>query len=366
MGKHTKRFLIVNAGLLALALSCWIACTVLGGTLESQKAAQRWAGEGETPFAQLSAFMTRSDSLGLNEVYTFRQALLAKMTEISLEPPEGGALYADAWSAGETRKIYGEHGSADARITAVGGNYFLFHPLRLLSGSYIAEDDVMDDRVVLDRELAWRLFGGEDLAGMEVTIGDRPFLVAGVVDRDRDFASRRADTGALGLYMSYRAWANLSAGEGAEETPATPPIQCYELVMPQPVQGFAEAFFRESFQLGSGELVNNTERYTPAALWKLLTQFGARSMHLTDVIYPEWENAARCLGDWCALFFALALALAVCPVVTAVVLLLLALLRLRDILAKRVPAAVDRAVQRSRKKRYRKTLGYRGAHEKSK
>ena len=55
-------------------------------------------------------------------------------------------------------------------MLAVGGQFFEFHPLRLLSGSYIAEGDLSPDRVLLDRELAWELFGGTELTGMSVEV----------------------------------------------------------------------------------------------------------------------------------------------------------------------------------------------------
>ena len=58
--------------------------------------------------------------------------------------------------------VTGDHGAAEVKAIGVGGNFFHFHPLRLRSGSYIAEDDFMLDRVVLDETLAWQLFGGFD------------------------------------------------------------------------------------------------------------------------------------------------------------------------------------------------------------
>ena len=102
MGRHTRRFLTVNAGLLLLSLISFLACGALGRTLQSQRAAERWTGDSGIEFAQLSCFLRREDALGLTQIYAFRRTLESKLTEISLEPPEGGALYADAWSAGGT------------------------------------------------------------------------------------------------------------------------------------------------------------------------------------------------------------------------------------------------------------------------
>ena len=343
--KKAKLRLFLAAGVLAfLALICLLVCRSFSGTLESQKAAERWAGDGETDFVQLSCFLSGDDARTLADVYSFRQTLETKLTEASVEAPEHGSAFIDAWSAPGKRTVSGDHGSAEAAVTAVGGDWFFFHPLQLLSGAYITEDDMMDDRVVLDRELAWRLFGGFDLAGMTVQIGEIPFVIAGVVERDQDFASKKANTAEAGLYLSWRAWTAL-AGDGAAN------IACYEIVLPQPVDGFAETLVKDNFKVGGGELVNNTERDSLAGVWKIVREFGTRSMHLTSVIYPWWENAARCVGDWSALFLALAAVFAVCPAVTLFVTAMILLVRAKDQLTTRVPKLVSAAVGRGRSRK---------------
>lgn len=346
----TKRVLIVNAALLVLALVCLTVSLSLSGALESQKAAARWAGEDAESYAQLSCFMSGGDSVDLGQIYTFRQALETRLTEEALEEPENARQYTDAWSAVRSLNVSGAHGSAAAAATAVGGDFFFFHPLRLLSGSYIAEGDYMDDRVVLDRELAWRLYGSDNLAGLTVEIEGVPFVVAGVIDRDRDAASQKAQSAqnpqsvSMGLYLSYSAYCRLEGADGA--------IGCYEIVMPEPVRGFAESFMKERFPLGGGELVVNSGRFGVKGSWGILRDFGTRSMRLTDVVYPDWENAARYLGDWCALLLAAALALAVCPAVTGCIVLGIGLVHGYHYLARKLPALIAEAVDRLRKKRY--------------
>ena len=122
MKKAPLRFLIINGVLILLALSCFLVSRGLAGTLESQKAAARWAGEGGGSFAQLSCFLSVDDRLTLGDVYTFRQTLQNKLTEASMETPAGGSLFADAWSAFGALKVAGGYGSADAEAVAVGGN----------------------------------------------------------------------------------------------------------------------------------------------------------------------------------------------------------------------------------------------------
>ena len=72
-----------------------------------------------------------------------------------------------------------------------------------------------------------------------------PFVVGGVIEREQDFASQRAYTVGQGLYMSYDAYVSLTGNEQA--------ITCYELVMPEPVKGFALDTVKTNFTLGRGE-----------------------------------------------------------------------------------------------------------------
>ena len=97
--------------------------------------------------------------------------------------------------------------------------------------------------------------------------------------------------------MSYDAYAALEEHAG---------INCYELVMAEPVKGFAANFVREKFPIGHGEILENSTRFSLGRLLGLIGKFGSRSMQTLGVVYPYWENAARCVEDWCSLmsFFA--------------------------------------------------------------
>ena len=346
--KITLILLCVNAALALVSGIFFAVCFSLPGRLQSQFAAERWTGESELRFEQLSCFMSERDTLGVESIYQFRAKLTEKLTTASIEAPENGSLFNDAWSSFGSVAVYGDHGNAECSVIAVGGDYFAFHPLRLLSGSYISEDDLMGDRVLLDRELAWRLFGGTDLQGMTVTINNLPYMVAGVVEREQDFASEKADGEVARMYMSYSAYNTLTGGEEA----AGAPIECYEIVMPQPVEGFAEDILKNEFAIGSGEIINNSGRFTFGEILGIIKQFGTRSMHTTSVIYPYWENAARCLGDWCALFMLLGIIFGAGPLACAFVVLMILLIRLKDYLSDNVPEWTSAALDRARQKHY--------------
>ena len=298
----------------ALALGCLVCLWrvhALKNLLPAQHAAERWQGESGMDFTQLSFFMARDQKLTREQLYSFRTEMLKKLREASLDPESNSGLLHDAWSTSDTVKVSNGRRSGEVQVIAVGGWFFDFHPLRLLSGNYLQPDDVMDDRVLLDRETAWLLFGGTELSGMSFSLANTPVVVAGVYEHASDRFSRRADGEGMCIYMSYDAFERLFP-EKAGST-------CYELVMADPVRGFARTAAQEKFPLKNAEMVENSGRFGPARLWALLKDRSGRAMRTGYAVYPAWENAARAAEDRAAQFFAAALVLGVLPAVLLLV-----------------------------------------------
>lgn len=344
VNKRRWRFALCNLVMLVLA-------AILGGVfywittwLPALDTAERWQGDGEMAFTQIACYLPVDSPKTLDEIRQFRRSLDQKLTENSLEAPEGGSLYADAWSASGTLTVTGDHGSASVATIGVGGNFFLFHPLTLRSGSYLSENDLMQDRVVLDETVAWTLFGSADVAGMSVTIDQKPYYVAGVIHREDDPASQRAYRDAAGMFLSYDAFYDLTQQD----------ITCYEIVLPNMVSGFGMGLVEESFPVGTGELVENSRRYSLGNLIGVVGDFGLRSMGHNGVIYPYWENAVRLTEDWLAALLVLLGAFILCPAVTALVELIRALVKTGKFVNKKAPQAADRLIQRHREARYAK------------
>ncbi len=342
MSRGTKIARGILWGILILAAAvCFLAVSRLSRLLPSQYAAERWEGEGETPFTQLSCFLTADEAMTQGQIYTFRYAILDKLHEAGLEAGTDTRLFRDAWCAFGTLKASSEQANGDVSVIAVGGDYYSFHPLRLLSGSYLTEDELMKDRILLDEETAWFLFGGTDLVGMKVKLGGYPFVVGGVVEREQDFASKKAYSADRGVYMAYDSYALLVEGAGAT---------CYELVIAEPVKDFGENFVREKFPVGKGELVLNSRRFSAERLLGLLGQFGERSMQRRAVIYPYWENAARCVEDWCSLLLLLGSLCLLLPVLALLIWLIRLLRRGKEKITEDVlPNLRDKAGESLRK-----------------
>lgn len=354
MKKRIKRIARrVLAALLAVcALGLYLLAGWLGGRFPSQQAAERWRGESELDFAQVSCFLPVDEAITLREVNAFREQISKALHTAAVDVEHPGELQLDAWSCSGKVNVSSELGKGEARVVAVGGDFFQFHPLRLLSGSYIAPSDLMQDRVLLDEELAWLLFGGTELSGLSLKLEGVPFVVAGVVAREQDAFSRRAYTGGMGLFMSYDAYLSLHEQAG---------IECYEYLMAEPVSGYALSVAKQSFPIGRGEIVQNTQRFSPERLIAVLKSFPGRSMQTQGIIYPYWENACRGAEDCCALLLLVSCLACVYPFCLAVGAVIRLFRRTRDLLSDAFfPAAserVEEAIRVRQRRRWEKKQG---------
>ena len=337
--------LCLNVVLVLLTLLCAAKLTEYRNLLLTQKAAERWRGDSEERFAQVSVFLPVDQKIGEDEVRTFHQTMDEAMIAASLEAPEGGSLWQDAYCGTNTVSLSGPAGKASVKTYGVGGDWFLFHPLTLLSGSYISERDFAQDRVVLDENLAWQLFGSSDVAGMEVTIGMRTYPVAGVVRLENDKATKKAQTESAVLFMSYE---TLNA---MQETK----IDTYEIVMPNPISGYALSVMQEKFPVTTGATVENSNRYSALSLAKIMLDYGKRSMNTQAVIYPYWENAARLTEDFAALFLMLTVLLAICPVVCAIIWIVKTLKRLIVQAKDKAVTTIEEKIEQKKEENYVRT-----------
>lgn len=303
--KKHKLPVALNLVLIILAGCCLGFCAKMANTLPYTKAAEKWAGSSGERFAYISCFMPETARMSQQSVYSFKSTMEQKLTENSMEAAEGRTLWTFAYCGNAAISVSTDKGSATVEALGVGGDFFFFHPMLLRSGNYIAESDLMHDGVVIDKELAWKLFGAIEVDGMELEISDRKFYVAGVVERDSDFASREAYGADIGLYMAYDIFNEISGEE----------INCYELVFPNPVTNFAMNLVKDNFSGGdSTAFVDEGSRYGVSSLWNVVKDFGKRSMRTDGIIFPYWENAARLTEDYAALSAVLFCLLLVTPV----------------------------------------------------
>jgi len=138
-------------------------------------------------------------------------------------------------------------------------------------------------------------------------------------------------------------------------------IECYEVVMAEPVKGFALGVAKEKFPIGGGVIVDNSNRYSFENVLKLVKQFGARSMQTHGVILPYWENAARCIEDWCLALLIAAMVTAVLPLVLLAIFLVRLFIRgkgkLTQDLMPRAKERVGEAIRVRQRKAWERRYG---------
>ena len=279
----------------------------------SQRAAERWSKEGNV--SQVSCFFSVGSGITEDAIIEFEHTVDSALTEASVvqesENP-GARLWADAYSADGQVTLSNDKTSLTADAIGIGGEFFLFHPLTLLNGAYFSGNDLMKDYCVIDEDAAWQLFGSNDVAGMTVFIGGVPHIVTGVVRRPDGHLAEAAGLDSTVVYVSYQTLTELGESHG---------INHYEIVMPNPVTGFAGNYVRE--KLGTEEkeveVVENTTRYSLVSRLKLITEFGTRSMNGKAIIYPYWENMARGIADILMVLTLFGILFLLYPVVLAIV-----------------------------------------------
>jgi hypothetical protein len=254
--------------------------------------------------------------------YNINKGLIADgYQDASANLADGTAVWNDCYSAMGSVSVTRDRRTIDAVGIGFGGDFFQFHPMKLLSGNYITADAVMKDYVILDEELAWQLFGSNNIVGETVTIGGVPHFIAGVVARDSGKYVKAAGMVFPTMYLSYESLAtygtidasvlatngslgNVSVASSTDDesesgnsdiNTESAGILCMEVVMPNPVDNYAKNFLINKLNLNTNivEVVDNTARFENANLLNVMRNFHTRGMQLKPVIFPYWENNAR-------------------------------------------------------------------------
>ena len=280
---------------------------------ESQQMADRWSEKKDV--AQVSCFFSPNASVTVDSIEEFEHSLNSVLQEASItseSPNEGARLWADAYSADGRITVSSDRTDLEADAIGIGGDFFLFHPMKLLNGSYFSGNDLNHDYCVIDEDAAWQLFGSNDVAGMTVYINGIPHLVSGVIERPSGRLEKASGLDSTVIYVSYQTLDEQGTNNG---------INHYEIVMPNPVSDYAVNLVRE--RLGGNEkeveVLENTSRYSLVNRFKVVLDFGTRSMNGKAIIYPFWENIARGYEDIIALFTVCMLLLILYPIILLLV-----------------------------------------------
>lgn len=281
-----------------LSVGTGLVLTAVGSSAAHKQgtnyAAQRWDSEGE--HVQLSCYFTEDAGFTTGSYPFVRQMLADKLKNAGVIAEEGQKFIPEAYSVnlGQHSVRCDRTGRSEAMVTAVGGDFFLFRDFKLLDGSFFSEADLMQDGAVIDRNLAWELYGSDDIAGMNIYINGVKFYISGVIDLPATKAEKKTAGDFSRAYISYD---GIKLLEGGMYDPAFEQnITCYECIVPNPVENFAYNAVSEYFKNGytyTSAVVNNTERFKPSELAKKYKKLSDYAIADKAIIYPYWENASR-------------------------------------------------------------------------
>lgn len=303
-----------------LSLTGTLVLTVIGSSLAKSQSyndmADRWDSKGG--YSQISCFFSDDSGLTTDNIGGVKANALTSLKNISIIPEENQKLVSEAYStpAGQiTIRSDTTSGHSEAELTAVGGDFFMFRDFNLLDGSYFTDDDLMQDGVVIDRTLAWSLYGAQDVSGMNIYINGIKFYIAGVIDNPQTKQEKRTIGELPRAYVSYGGAGLLDnsssvvskvpvnyKGSMVDNDGIMPSdtglkkISCYECIMPNPVENYAyntvNDYFKDAYK-NKYTIVNNSERFNPSVRAKSFKNLSDYAAVENSVVYPYWENASR-------------------------------------------------------------------------
>ncbi len=292
--KH-RIILIIDIICLLLVWVSTLRFHALEKSAVTQQEGHRWAEDGK-PYHQVSAFFPTSDGVTRETISGYRANLQRTLLDASFSDSDvTGKLWTDAYAALSTDSVtkttqMGTVGKENVKILGVGGDFFLFHPVNLLSGSTFSDHTANGDLVLIDREIAWTLYGSTDIAGQKIYLAGRPFVVSGVYEAEQDKLGLKASDGKSYLMMDYDTFHEIYKED---------PIYSYEAVLPNPVKNFALNALQNAVggENATAVLVDNEDRFKPKSLLARFADIQTLMMHTSPVVFPFWENRMRGL-EW--------------------------------------------------------------------
>lgn len=307
--KQLVLLVIIAAGLFVFGILTAISGSV-ARTQSTQYSAKYWDPDGR--YSMVSVFLPEGSGLEQDNVRQLEYALDQALIKEAIEAPSDNArLYVSSYSV-KTEASVSSQRSKSQTCTAygVGGDFFRFHNYELISGSYLVEDSIMDDHVVLDEEAAWKIFGAIEVDGMTLKYDGKEYVVQGVVKPMDEFKSKAGGAESGTIFFPFS-----RIGGKAD---------CYEIIFPNPVSGFAVKQLKEAFKsCGYDEddirIVDNSERYGFVNSVKRLVKWTDKGMSFKSLTYPYWENSAIAVENIVDLLTLFRILFIVPPVIIVVV-----------------------------------------------
>ncbi len=309
-----KYIIIIILNIIVITAICIM--TIVGNSIaDSQQYnlnADRWKNNSKEHFAQISTFLAKDSNFTTDNLNSLHGEIINSLSNASIQINEQNLPFSDAYSSQMgTFTVRGDlTGRSDAVLTAVGGDFFSFRNFQLINGAFFKDTDIMQDGAVIDRSLAWDLYGSYNVAGMNLYINGIKFYISGVIENPSTDPEKDCIGSLPRIYISYNGTSGLSATSGGnlnntfldDDTIITPAvtnftqITCYEIVLPNPVKDFGYNIIKKYFSENYKEkysIVKNSTRFEPSIRAKAFKKISDYAIIKNDIIYPYWENASR-------------------------------------------------------------------------
>lgn len=321
MNDKVNKKLLKLSGICAILLA--VSLVVIGvfelfvlqykNKLEYLEAGERWSSDGEK-FAVINMYAEDGSAVSSDQALTWANSIDSGLLESSVTPADGARSWAYTYCASTTVSVKGSKSTVNAETIAAGGDFFVFHPMKFVYGSYFLNDNSNPMGVVLDRDLAWKLFGAENIVGMTVTIGNEEFTVVGVTEPETDSGIYGYTYGERPrMYMSYAGYIKTVGNDNS--------ITIFETALPNSVKGFAKNIFDGAVIVNEDttKVIEVTDRFSLINRYNNMKTLKYSWIRGDKIEYPYWENEARVYDFYCAIFMIFEVAFAVVLVVSLLV-----------------------------------------------
>ena len=291
MRKIIKPRNIILAVINVITIIAIAVLSVIGHSIASSQkynfAAERWSQE-KGGYTQISCYFANDSGFTFENVDTVRNTIAASMTNSGVNLNE--TVLPDSYYAqlGKYTVTCDRNASSQAEITAVGGRFFLFRDFNLLKGAYFSENDNMHNSIVIDRSLAFKLYGSENVAGFNVYINGVRFVITGVIADPKSKYEKECSGDIPHVYIPYQAVGLISAD--------VKNVDSYECIIPEPVDELAyntvNSIFNESYK-DKCLIIKNTDRFSSKVIQKQLKTMKQSVVMDKAIELPYWENASR-------------------------------------------------------------------------
>ncbi len=262
------------------------AVRLMENKLDFLDAGERWSADGSR-FAVCALYQEREAAVPVDQALTWAHQIDTALLEASVTPKEGGRSWAYCYGTTTEMTVSGTMNSATAAVVAAGGDFFVFHPLTFSSGAPFLNDSSNPCGVVLDRELAWKLFGAVNVVGFTVTINNVDFTVTGISEKSSNDSVYQTTYGETPrMYMSAAGYAKVVGHENF--------VTFFEAALPNAVRGFAWNIFDGAVPSGSasGQSAEVTERFALKKRFEHMKTLDYSWVRQNSIELPYWENEA--------------------------------------------------------------------------